>query len=363
VRFNLDDCGTYRKKVEAALMRAVKKNNFILGENVREFESKWATANGASFCVGVGNGTDAIRIALLSAGIGPGDEVISPAFNVSYTALAVVSVGAKNVYVDVNPDTMLMDLVQTERAINNKTRAIIPVHLFGQMVNMLKLSDLAARYGVIVIEDAAQAHGALYDHASPGQYSDAAAFSFYPTKNLGAWGEAGGIVTNLPILASRARLLRDGGRIDRYIHFLPGLNSCLDEIQAAVLLAKLPHLWRSNEIRRRNAAKYIAGLTGVGDIRCPWTPKEVAHVWHLFVIRTKERDALMEHLKEQDIPSLIHYPVIIPHQPFAIMDAQGQGPWPVAEQTAREVLSLPMHPQLTAAEIQHVVTEVRRYYA
>ncbi len=362
--FNLDTCEGYRHEIRAALLAAIDRNQFILGENVRKFERAWAEFNGARYCVGVGNGTDAIRIALLALGVGPGDAVLSPAHNVSYTALAVKAVGAKNVYVDIDPNTMLMDFHAVERALaaDRSIKVIVPVHLYGQMVDMERLAQIAARYGVIIVEDAAQCHGASFGGVVPGQCSAAAAFSFYPTKNLGAWGEAGGIVTSLPIVAERARLLRDGGRIDRYIHLLPGLNSCLDELQAAVLNAKLPHLTLSNSARRNIAQRYIDGLKDVGDIRFQYVPPEAQPVWHLFVIRTHKRDALLSYLAGQQVPALIHYPVVLPHQPFAVADAQGQGPWPTAEWVANEVLSLPMHPHLRAGEQDKVIAEVRRFY-
>lgn len=363
MQFNLDTCVGYHDKVLLALMVAADKNQFILGENVRAFEKEWAEFNNAAFCVGVGNGTDALRIAMLALGVKPGDEVISPAHNVSYTALAVTSIGAKNVYVDVDPKTMLMDLNQIEALITPKTRAIIPVHLYGQMVNMAELHAIARQYSLLLIEDAAQAHGARHETQPPGTFSDAAAFSFYPTKNLGAWGEAGGIITNTPAVAERARMLRDGGRIDRYIHFLPGINSGLDELQAAVLRAKLPYLKQSNEARRDLALRYTEELAGVGDLQFQHEQIDTENVWHLFVIRTASRDKLMAYLKTQDIPSLIHYPVIIPDQPFAIADAQGQGPFPVSRECASEVLSLPMFPAMTEVEQAKVIDAVKRFYS
>lgn len=364
MQFNLYDTGTYRKDLEDAIARVINRRSYILGVEVEHFEKEFAAACSAhKFCVGVGNGTDALRIALLALGVGPGDEVISPAFNVSYAALAVRSIGAKNVYVDVKPDTMLMDPEELWGAVTPKTRAIIPVHLFGQLAEMKKIREIANHLGVSVIEDAAQAHGASSGlHGQVGMYSDAAAFSFYPTKNLGALGEAGGVTTNIPIVATRARMLRDGGRVDRYIHELAGINSGLDELQAAILRVKLPHLKEENERRAIIASTYRLELSGVGDIRFQEKLQFDKPSNHLFVIRTAKRDALHEHLLDYSIPSFVHYPCIVPQQPFEVRKSGVAASFPVSEACARQVLSLPMRPDLSAVEQATVCRVVKQFY-
>ena len=356
---------SYKDEVKKAILKVVDDQHYILGENVTKFEAEFAGYMHHKYCVGVGNGTDAIRIALLALGVKPGDEVISPAFNVAYTALAVEAIGAKNVFVDCWPNDTNMMLSAVEEAITVRTRAIIAVHLYGHMEDMEGLSALAKAYGLLLIEDAAQAHGAsttdmVHGSTRPGYYSDAVAYSFYPTKNLGALGEAGAIITNLDVVADRARLLRDGGRTDRYLHVLPGINSGLDEIQAAVLRVKLPYLERNN-IKRTVAATYYAeGLRGVGDVKFP----SVNHrdVYHLYVIRTKRREALREHLLSRGVPSLVHYPVPVPYQPCFLTATMG-GPWPNAEEQARRVLSLPMHADITVAEQDMVIAAVKEFYS
>lgn len=363
MNFNLDLCQTYESEIVSALFGVVARKKYILSDEGAAFEREWAAFNKMPFAVGVGNGTDALRIALLALGIGPGDEVISPAFNVAYTAQAVQAVGAKNVYVDVDEGTMLMDIEQVKNLITPRTRAILPVHLFGQMVNMCRLSCIADDHHLLLIEDAAQCHGATIEGTDPGYYSHAACYSHYPTKNLGALGEAGSIVTRLPIVNERARLLRDAGRSTRYIHLLHGINSCLDEIQAAVLRVKLSHLRESNARRQAHAYHYMSTLVGIGDIKFQFLDPGARHVYHLFVIRTERREALMKHLTDRGITALAHYPCTLPNQPFAKADALDQGPFPVADRCARTVLSLPLWPDMTEQDINTVVAAIKEFYA
>lgn len=362
MRFNLDPMEGYLPEVVNALVTAAEEQHYIFGPQVKAFEQEWARFTGQAHCVGVGSGTDAIRIALLALNVGPGDEVISPAFNVAYTALAVSAVGATNVFIDCDPNTMLMDIDKIAAAVTPRTRAIIPVHLFGRMVDMKAVRSVAKRYGLMVIEDAAQAHGATYGGSPPGEYSDAVAYSFYPTKNLGAMGEAGGITTNLDSVANAAARLRDGGRTDRYLHMVKGINSGLDELQAAVLRVKLKHLAQSN-LKRQTAAQYyhegLAGIYQVKTIRARFRPDSVHH---LYVIRVKERDALRAYLNARGVPTLIHYPIPVPYQP-CFMEATLGGPWPESEKAAREVLSLPMHPSLTREEQDTVINAIKEFYA
>lgn len=361
MNFNVDLMLPYKQDVLGAITRVVEGRQYILGPELVEFEKEFASYTGQSYAVGVGNGTDALRIALLALGVKPGDEVISPAFNVAYTALAVTAVGAKNVFVDSAPGGTAMDMDALESAITPNTRAIIAVHLYGRMEDMSKLGDIAKDYGLLLIEDAAQAHGAMdREHGHPGRHSHAVAYSFYPTKNLGALGEAGAITTNIDVVADRARLLRDGGRTDRYLHVLPGINSCLDEIQAAVLRVKLPYLDARNVQRYYAAKKYAAGLYQIRGVRLPVI--DASDVYHLFVIQTQRRDELHEYLKTRDVPTLIHYPVPVPYQP-CFMSMTPAGPWPNAERMAREVLSLPMHADITESEQDHVIAAIKEFYA
>lgn len=364
MNFNLDPCEDSLPEIQEAIQHVIRNRQFILGPHVSRFERDWAEYNQMPYCIGVGNGTDAIRIALLALGVKPGDEVISPAHNVAYTALAVASIGAKNVYVDVDPNTMLMDLDDTARAITDRTRVILPVHLYGQMVDMERFAQLARGTGVLLVEDAAQAHGSTFKGCGPGWWSDAACFSHYPTKNLGAWGEAGSIVTRSPIVNERARLLRDGGRTDRYVHTLPGINSCLDEMQAAILTVKLPWLAKMNAQRRSLALRYREALAYC-PIQFQHTGAYDYEVDHLFVVRLYSphaREPLMENLSYKGIPSLIHYPLILPHQPFAVADALGQGPWPISERIANSCLSLPLYPGMPTEEQDAVIAAVKEFF-
>jgi dTDP-4-amino-4,6-dideoxygalactose transaminase len=361
MNFNLDLMLPYKEKVTDAMLKVVEDQHYIHGPVGREFEIAFSHYNEQAHTIGVGSGTDAIRIALLALGVGPGDEVISPAFNVAYTALAVAAIGATNVFVDCYPETMLMDVSLVARAITPKTRAIIPVHLFGQMVQMEELRTLAQQNGLLIVEDAAQCHGSFQNFLPLGQWSHAVAYSFYPTKNLGCLGEGGAITTNIDAVADMARLLRDGGRTDRYLHSVHGLNSGLDELQAAVLRVKLKYLDQRNDARRRAAAYYVRELSGVGDLRLPVEGTNNHHVYHLFVIRTAVRTELREFLISRGIPTLIHYPVPVPYQP-CFMPSEFGGPWPEAERAAREVMSLPMHADITREDQDKVIAAVKEFF-
>jgi len=362
MNFNLDLMLPYEQEVRDAISKCITDKHFILGPEVEKFETNFAQFTNQAHCIGVGNGTDALRIALLALGIGPGDEVISPAFNVGYTALAVTAVGATNVFVDCDPNTMLLDISLIAAAITPRTRCIIPVHLFGQMLDMHALAIIARENRLMIIEDAAQCHGATYAGEAPGKYSHAVAYSHYPTKNLGALGEAGSITTNISSVAERCRLLRDGGRTDRYLHSLHGINSCLDELQATVLNVKLKYLQQRNKNRREIAAIYYGELLPLGDhLSLPFVAGYAEHVFHLFVLRANRRDELRTFLCGAGIPTLIHYPVPVPYQP-CFMDPLFLGPWPEAEDACREVLSLPMHPDLKEEEQFLIINAIKGFY-
>src|SRR5258705_1588616 len=349
--FNLDQMVPYKNQVKEAIDRVIERQQYIYGEEIKAFEKEWALFTKQQYAIGVGNGTDAIRIALQALGVKPGDEVISTAFNVAYTAQAVASIGAVNVFCDVDHN-LLINTYQIRDLITSRTRVILPVHLFGCRVPLEVLKDIVERNGLIIVEDAAQAHG-LY---GLGQYSHAVAYSHYPTKNLGCLGEGGSITTNIPIVEERAKLIRDAGRTDRYVHVLPGVNSCLDEIQAAILRVKLRYLIERNKARLIIAQNYDRYLKHVGDIKFISNGNSV---YHLYVIRTSYRDKLHEYLKSKNIPTLIHYPVIVPRQPV-FNDIKGS--WPIAEEGSKTALSLPMHPDLAFEEQKAVIENIKNFY-
>jgi dTDP-4-amino-4,6-dideoxygalactose transaminase len=336
--------------------------HLFLGDNVRDLEREFARYSGAVHGIGVSDGTAALTIILRALGIGPGDEVITVAHTFFATAEAIVLTGARPVFVDIDPVSYLMDPAQVECLITARTKAILPVHLYGQTVEMEAIWNIARRYGLKVIEDACQAHGAEYHGRKAGSLGDAAAFSFYYSKNLGAFGEGGFISTNDDELARNARMVRDHGSERRYYHDVIGFNGRLDEIQAAVLRTKLPHLDEYNARRRAHAARYNQCLAGTPVV----TPVECAgnqHVYHLYVIRAPERDALQEWLKERGIASGIHYPVPCHLQKALASLGYKPGDLPVTERAAGEILSLPMYPELTGDEIEFVADSVSEFYA
>lgn len=336
--------------------------HLFLGENVQAFESAFAEYCGVKSAVGVGNGTDALQMALRACGVGPGDEVITVANTFFATVEAIALAGARPVFVDVRPDTHTMDPSQVERRITRRTRAIVPVDLYGQPADMVPILGIARAHRLKVIEDACQAHGALYGDRRAGGLADVAAFSFYFSKNLGAYGEAGAVTTDDPEIAERVRQLRNHGSTRRYHHDLVGTNSRIDEIQAAVLLAKLPHLDDWNEQRRRLADRYNRLLAGAG-LGLPVEDRWAKHVYHLYVIRSPERDALTSWLGERGIATGIHYPVPCHLQPAAREWGMARGMLPVTERLAGEILSLPMYAELTEAQQSRVVEAILDFQA
>lgn len=359
MNFNRDTDNS--QEIGAAMGRVLSSSQWVNGPELAEFERDWAGYNGLPYAVGVGSGTDALRLSLLALGIKPGDTVISPAFNSAYTAQAVASIGAKNAYVDIDPDTMLID--PYDMRAHAEAKAIVPVHLFGQMCDMTSVVECARIWGLVVVEDAAQAHGACSaDYHLPGQLSDAACFSHYPTKNLGCLGEGGSVVTHIPAVNEYVRLARDAGRTDRYIHQIVGSNSMLDEMQAAVLNVRLKYLDAQNKKRRALARIYVEGLTNVGDLRFQQMTSTGRHVYHLFVVRTASREGLLKYLKANNIPALSHYPCAVHHQPFARAEGLPQGSFPHSEEAAAQVLSLPLWPSMPEAVCERVVQSVRRFY-
>jgi dTDP-3-amino-3,4,6-trideoxy-alpha-D-glucose transaminase len=350
--------------VRDAIERVVTRGWFVLGPELASFETEFASMCGARACVGVGNGTDAIALALRALGVGPGDEVITSAVSAAFTGLAILMAGATPVFVDVEDERATIDPSAVEAAITSRTVAIVPVHLYGQAADMARLGAIASRHGLALVEDACQAHLATVGGRPVGALGTAGTFSFYPTKNLGALGDAGAIVTNDEALAERLRRLRNGGQTHRYVHQEFGVNSRLDELQAAVLRARLPLLSEWTSRRRALARRYRDALRGA-PVRVA-AERDAGHVYHLFTVRSPARDELMRHLETQGIGTIVHYPSPLPAQPaFAgLIDratARRPNPTPVADRLCAEVCSLPLHPGLTDADIDLVVSAVRAW--
>jgi len=340
--------------VDAAIRRVVDRGWFVLGPEVESFERAFAHASGAQFGIGVGTGTDALVLILKALGIGRGDEVITTPLSAAYTALAVMIVGARPVFVDLDPQRLTLDPAAVEAAIGPDTAAIIPVHLYGQPAAMDELAAMATRHDLAMIEDCCQAHLATFRGRPVGSFSVAAAYSFYPTKNLGALGDGGAITTNDAELAAKLKRLRNGGQTDRYHHGEPGINSRLDEIQAAILLARLEFLPRWTEQRRTLAAVYRRELIGSGVVVPP--ELDPGHVYHLFPVRSSAREALRAELCEAGIETLIHYPVPIPRQPA--LASESPAACPVADQVCAEIFSLPLYPSMPEAHAVEVARAI-----
>ena len=350
-----------REEMDAAARRVLESGWFILGAEVEAFEREFAEYCGAKHCVGVANGLDALHLILRAMKIGPGDEVIVPSNTFVATWLAVSYAGATPVPVEPDPATFNLDPALVEEAITERTRAVIPVHLYGQPAEMDAIREVAAGYGLRVIEDAAQAQGARYRGRPAGSLADAAGFSFYPGKNLGALGDAGAVTTDDARLAEELRRLRNYGSPVKYRHDVKGVNSRLDELQAALLRVKLRRLDEWNARRARLAQKYLQELEGVPDLALPSAPDHAEPVWHLFVVRHPRRDALQQHLAERGVGTLIHYPLPPHRQPAYAEQGRPEGSLPVAEALAREVLSLPIGPHLSDEEADYVVEAVTSF--
>ena len=350
----------HKTEIDSAVLSVLGKGWYVLAEEVKAFEAEFASYIGVANGIGVGSGTEALHLALVACGIGTGDEVIT----VSYTAVATVAaiqlVGATPVLVDIEPDYYTLDPKQLKQAITPRTKAIIPVHLYGQPTDLDPILELAGKYGMRVIEDCAQAHGATYKGKRVGSYGDMACFSFYPTKNLGALGDGGMVVTDQLELAQRVRLLREYGWAERYISHIHGWNSRLDELQAAILRVKLRYLDQDNLSRARIAEMYQTGLSGCRLI-LPSVREETTHVYHLYVVRASRRDELQQHLKDGGVATLIHYPMPVHMQPAYRGHLAGPDNLLQAELAAQEILSFPMYPELEEAEVQKVIDIVRAF--
>jgi dTDP-4-amino-4,6-dideoxygalactose transaminase len=341
---------TIKEDVDAAIARTIANSSFIGGEDLREFEAEFAKYCDTRACVGVGNGTDALYLALRGLGIGPGDEVITVAHTFIATAEAISQAGARPVFVDIQEDTMLMDPDALESAITPKTRAIIPVHLYGQPCDMDRIMAVAKHHGLKVIEDSAQAHGARWRGQRVGTFGDVACFSFFPGKNLGGYGDGGAVLSRDEALIHKIRMLANHGRTKKYVHEIEGVNSRLDGLNAAILRVKLRHLDKWNAARQRHATRYAEILRNSG-VRLPAVNPNAESVWHLFVVRVRDRDRLQAKLQQRGISAGVHYPVPLHQQPAYQHLGIPAGALPVTERVAPDVISLPMYPELTPDQI------------
>jgi dTDP-4-amino-4,6-dideoxygalactose transaminase len=348
---------TIRTEIAGAINGVLESGSFAGGPFVTKFEEEFASFCGCRHAIGVGSGTDALWLALLALGVGSGDEVITVPSTFIATTEAITYTGAKPVFVDIEEPTYTMNPELFEAAITPRTKAVIPVHLFGQTARMDPIIAIAKRRGLFVVEDACQAHGAEYRRAMAGSMGHAGCFSFYPGKNLGAYGEAGAVVTHDDTLAHKIRMLRDHGQAKKYIHSLVGWNARMDGIQGAVLSVKLKYLHDANESRRARARLYARYLDGVEEIRVPAEADYGKHVYHIYALRVPERDAVLRRLTEKGVGCGIHYPVPLHLQEAYRAMGLGEGSFPVAEACAREFLSLPMFPELKQEQIEFVCGE------
>lgn len=347
-----------KEEIDNVIQHVIQDSAFIGGKYLKSFEENFARYAGAKHCIGVGNGTDALFIALKALGVGNGDEVITVANTFIATSEAITMAGAKVVFVDCNEKTYNIDVNKIEKAITGRTKAIIPVHLYGQPADMDAIIDIAKRHKLFIIEDAAQAHGAKYKGRKVSALGDCACFSFFPGKNLGAYGDGGAVVTNSDELAGRIRMFANHGRTDKYNHEFEGVNSRLDGLQAAILDVKLKYLEQWTERRRAIANAYNEGLKDV--VVTPSVAAGVRHVYHLYVVRTKEREKVQKRLSEQGISTGIHYPIPLPF--LKAYEYLGHKPedFPVAHSLKDEILSLPIHGNMTDEQVQYVIEQVKR---
>lgn len=344
----------------SSLKDVINSGWYVLGKEVDKFEKKFAEYLGIKYCIGVGNGLEALQISLMALNIGRGDEVITTPLSAVATTLAILAVGAKPVFVDIN-EIGQIDVNKIEKAISFKTKAILPVHLYGQPSGINKIKKICKENNLFLIEDAAQAHGALLKGKKLGTYGDVAGFSFYPTKNLGAFGDGGAIVTNNSKYAKICRVIRDYGQEDKYVHTRYGLNSRLDEIQASLLSQKLKYLDSDNNKRRLLAKRYLRNLKKIADIKIVLPSNFEDSNFHLFVIRTAKREELKEFLIKRKIPALIHYPKIIPDQVF-LKNTFKDLNLPVSRRFVKEILSLPCHPFMNYDQIDRIASEIFRFF-
>jgi dTDP-4-amino-4,6-dideoxygalactose transaminase len=350
---------TIKTEIFEAIDRVFETSQFVLGSEVAAFEAEFAAYSGARYGIAVNSGTSALHLALLAAGIGPGDDVITVPFTFVATVAAIIYTGARPVFVDINPSSFTIDVTQIERAITKRTKAILPVHLYGQPADLDPIIEIARRHKLTVVEDAAQAHGAEYKGRRVGSVGDLGCFSFYPGKNLGACGEGGMVMTNHSGYDRTIRMLRDWGQEEKYQHVLKGFNYRMDGIQGAILRVKLRHLKAWTEARRAHASRYNELLAGCG-VHAPQAMKYARHVYHVYAIRTPQRAVVQEALTKQGIQTGIHYPVPVHLQPaYAGLD-YSSGTFPHAEAAAQQVLSLPLYPEMSSETVQMVAGHVKK---
>ena len=349
-----------KDEIDNAIQNVLNTTSFIMGEELKKFEVEFAQFCDVKYAIGVANGSDALILALRACGIGEGDEVITVPHTFISTAEAISNVGGKIVFVDIDPKTYTIDVSKIEEGINERTKAIIPVHLYGQPADMDPIIRLAEKYNLRIIEDAAQAHGAEYKGKKVGSIGDVSCFSFYPGKNLGAYGDAGMVVTNNEEIAEKIKLLRNHGRITKkYEHETEGYSSRLDNLQAAILRVKLKYLDKWNDMRRSNAKKYNELLSNIDGIITPYEADYAKHVYHLYVIRTENRDKLRVELKSKGVATGIHYPIPLHLQPAYSYLGYKRGDFPITETVSQEILSLPMFAELNDRQIEEVVELIK----
>ena len=357
---------TLREELRAAIDRVMESQHFILGAEVQALETEVAAYSQTRHAVGCASGSDALLLALMALGVGPGDEVITTPYSFFATVSSITRLGARPVFVDIDPRTYNMDEAQVERAVTERTRAIMPIHLFGQCAEMGTLTRVSAERKIAVVEDAAQAIGAEENGRRAGSIGTIGCFSFYPTKNLGGAGDGGMIVTNTDALAERLRVLRVHGAASKYFHQFVGLNSRLDALQAAVLRVKLPYLDRWSQARQANAERYDRLFLDAGlaeEIGLPFVRGNVRHIFNQYVVRAPgRRDALMRHLKESGVGAEVYYPLPLHLQECFSHLGYKEGDFPVAERAARETLAIPVYPELRPEQQQYVVETIRRFY-
>ncbi len=351
-----------KSEIDAAVLGVLASGQYILGEEVARLEQEFADYCNVKHAIAVNTGTSALHLSLLAAGVGPGDEVITVPFTFVATVSAICYTGARPVFVDIEPVTLTMDAAQLEAKITRRTKAIIPVHLYGQMADMDAIKAIADRHGIPVIEDACQAHGARYRGKRAGSIGLSGCFSFYPGKNLGACGEGGIVVTDSDEQAKTMRMLRDWGQEQRYHHVLKGFNYRMDAIQGAILRIKLQHLDAWTEARRSHARRYSSLLAGATQLTTPVEAADRRHVYHVYAIRSPDRDALQRVLTAEGIPSGLHYPVPVHLQKAHADLGHRAGDFPVSEAAAREVLSLPIYPEMPAAHVDQVAAALEYAY-
>jgi dTDP-4-amino-4,6-dideoxygalactose transaminase len=347
-------------EVDAAVLNVLASAQYVLGDEVAAFEREFAAYCDAKHAIAVNTGTSALHLALLAAGVGPGDEVITVPFTFVASVSAVCYTGATPVFVDIDPTTFTMDPAKLEAAITARTKAIVPVHLYGQMAEMAPIMEIADRYGIPVIEDACQAHGAEYRKQRAGSIGISGCFSFYPGKNLGACGEGGIVVTSDDAHAKTIRMLRDWGQEQRYHHALKGFNYRMDGIQGAILRVKLRHLEDWTEARRAHARHYSALLAGSRQVAAPAELADRRHVYHIYAVRTRDRDGLQRALQAEGVQTGLHYPIPVHLQKAHADLGYKAGAFPESEAAAREVLSLPIYPEMTSRQVEQVVAAVEQ---